>query len=90
MHFDLVQIAYAADIDSLILKINKVIINPAIGFIFAVALATFLFGVVEFILKKESDEGRATGKQHMLWGIIGMAIMLGAFGIINLIISSLT
>lgn len=91
MFSGLVPTAFAAtsNIDTLLAKVKTVIINPAIGFIFALALAVFLFGVVEFLFKKDSESGRAEGKRHMLWGIVGMAIMLGAFGIVNLIINSL-
>jgi hypothetical protein len=31
------------------------------------------------------EQGITTGKRHMVWGIIGMAIMGAAAGIINLI-----
>lgn len=90
MTFGFVRAALAADIDTLLLKINKVIINPAIGFIFAVALAYFLYGLVEFLMKRDSDTGRADGKRHMIWGIVGMFIMLSAFGIVNLIINTVS
>ncbi len=88
MHFGFVHAAFAADIDTLLAKINKVILNPLIGFIFALALAYFLYGVVTFLMKKDSDTGRAEGKRHMIWGVVGMFIMVGVFGIINLIINT--
>ena len=90
MHLDLVHIANAQNVDALIVKVNKAIINPAIGFIFALALALFIFGIVEFLINKNSESGRTTGKQHAIWGIIGMSIMIGAFGIVNLIIGTLS
>ena len=73
----------------LVMKINKVIINPLIALMFAVALAYFIWGVVEYLIKTGSDEARSTGKQHMLWGIIGMAVMLSAYGIINFILNTM-
>jgi len=88
MSFGLVHTAHAADIDTLISKINNVIINPLIAFIFALALAYFLYGVVMFLSKKDSDTARADGKRHMLWGIVGMFVMVGVFGIINFIMST--
>lgn len=88
MKFGLVNIA-SADIASLMKKINKVILNPLIGFLFALALAYFLYGVVEFIINRDNEEKRSQGKEHMIWGVVGMFIMMAAFGIINLIQSTL-
>ncbi|MEX1120391.1 MAG: hypothetical protein WEB94_01415 [Candidatus Paceibacterota bacterium] len=38
-----------------------------------------------FVWKADSDAGRATGIQHMLWGLIGMFIMIAGYGIVNLL-----
>jgi len=42
----------------------------------------FLFGVSQGSDKKED------GKQHMLWGVIGMFIMVAAMAIIRLILNT--
>ncbi|MBI1975745.1 MAG: hypothetical protein HYS59_01950 [Candidatus Vogelbacteria bacterium] len=69
-------------------KINDAIINPLIRLLFGLALIFFLWGVFEFV-SAAGDESRLTkGKQHMVWGVLGMAIMVSAFGIVNLIIST--
>jgi len=82
----LVNYAYAADAASLVAAINKVVINPIIGFLFALALAYFFFGLIKFLVNKGKDENSVTqGKSHMVWGIIGMFIMVSVFGIMNLI-----
>ena len=73
----------------LISRANTAIINPIIVLLFAVALIVFLWGIFEFISGHESEEKVSTGKRHMLWGIIGLAIMASAFGILNLIVSFL-
>jgi len=60
------------------------IIDPIILIIFAAGFFLFVWGLVEFIYKL--DEGAQTsGKQHMLWGIVGMLIMVSVYGIIALI-----
>ncbi len=68
--------------------INKVItgvLNPLIGLMFAAAFAFFVWGIVEFIWNAGSEEKRATGKQHIIWGLIGLLIMV-AFRVIIAII----
>jgi len=35
--------------------------------------------------REQNPAASAAGRSHMLWGIIGMAIMFGVFGIIGFI-----
>ena len=53
------------------------------------ALAYFLWGVFQFIANGENEEKKTTGKMHMLWGIIGLTIMMGVFAFMNIILSTL-
>lgn len=73
-------------LDTLLFKINALIINPAIATLFIVAFVIFLYGMVEFLYKANDKDGRAVGKQHMIWGVIGFVIMLGVYGIINFLL----
>jgi len=73
----------------IISKINQVIINPIIVFLFAVATLIFLYGIVEFLANPANEETRDKGKQHIIWGVVGLAIMVSVFGIMQLIINSL-
>ena len=64
------------------------IVNPLIYFLFAIALLYFLYGVLVFILNADDESGRDTGKKHMLWGIVGLFIMVSVYGILGLIIGT--
>ncbi len=82
------NIAYAG-LDETLAKINSQIINPIIEFMFALAIAFFLYGVVSFIMNQNNEEKKTTGKKHMIFGILGIAIMLSVWGILNVILSTL-
>lgn len=69
----------------LINNIKSFIINPIIGFMFAVAVVMFLYGIVEFIYGGDNEEKQEAGKRHMIYGVIGIFVMIGVFGILNLI-----
>jgi hypothetical protein len=70
--------------NNLINKFVDLIIDPAILVIFAAGFFLFVWGLVQFLWKL--DEGaESSGKQHMLWGIVGMLIMVSVYGIITLI-----
>ena len=84
-----VNIAYASEsLDQFIFNVNKLIINPLILLLFALALVYFLYGVFEFILNQENDEKKTKGKTHMMWGIIGIVIMMGVFMIMKIIMNT--
>ena len=59
------------------------IIDPTILLIFAAGFFVFIWGLVQFLANVEGD--RNEGKQHMIWGIVGMFIMVSVFGIITLL-----
>lgn len=66
-------------------NLKTYIVNPLIKLIFFLALAYFLFGIVMFIANYASEEGRKTGKKHLFWGIVGLAIMISVYGILNIL-----
>jgi hypothetical protein len=53
--------------------------------IFAASAVVFVWGAVKYILGSDNEEARSTGSQHMLWGIIGMFIIIAVGGIIAII-----
>ena len=69
----------------LISNIKDYILNPIIGFMFAVAVVMFIYGIVEYIWGADNEEKIAVGKKHMIYGIIGIFIMIGVYGILNIL-----
>lgn len=63
-------------------KIVDLIIDPLILFVFAAGMVLFMWGLVQFMRNIEGS--KEEGKQHMLWGIIGMFIMVSVKGILQL------
>ena len=95
MNLFFTNIAYATlagegeSLDQFILNVNKFIINPLIMLLFALAVVFFLYGVFEFISNQEDEEAKTKGKSHMIWGIVGITIMMGVFTIMNMILNTL-
>ena len=75
--------------DAFIGKVASEIINPLILFLFALAIVFFLYGMLEFLLNQTSDEKKTTGRSHMIWGVVGIAIMMGVWTILNIILNTL-
>jgi hypothetical protein len=79
------------DVANFMSRVYEVIINPLVVFFFALALVLFLFGMLKFLANRSggNDEKLKEGKQHMLWGIVGMFIMITVFAIMRIIINTL-
>ena len=75
-------------VTTLITNINNVILNPIKLFLITLAIVIFLWGLVEFIAKSGSDSEREEGKKHMIWGIIGLFIMVSAIAIIQIFLNT--
>lgn len=82
------NVAYAS-LDTFLANVNREIINPIILFLFALALLYFLFGMFQFLVNGGNDEKRTTGKSHMMWGIVGLTIMMGVWFILEVTLSTL-
>ena len=81
--------ASVGDYKELLKKILDNIVNPIITLMVAVAVLYFLWGVFEFVRNAESSEERKKGGLHMLWGAIGLFIMISAYGVLNLILGTI-
>lgn len=75
-------------INGLLGRIDQFILNPLIVLMFVVSLLVFFWGLVEFITKAGEEGGRETGRRNILYGIIGMCIMVGVYGIIHVILAT--
>lgn len=69
----------------LLVKITDNIIAPVLGLVFLYAFVIFVWGVYSMIANAGDSGGREKGQQNVMYGIIGMVIMLSAYGIIRLI-----
>lgn len=69
-------------------KIESAILFPIMTLMMTVALFVFLYGMYEYVLHAENDEARSAGKQHMLYGIIGLVIMVSAYAILRIAAST--
>lgn len=60
------------------------IINPIILLLAAAAFVLFVWGVYEFIKGAADGKKREESGHAIMWGIIGLVIIFGAYGIINI------
>jgi hypothetical protein len=56
-----------------------------------IAIGAFVvgFGIFKFILHADDENERKTGRMMILWGIIGIFLMLSIWGLVNILVNTL-
>jgi hypothetical protein len=63
-------------------NILDIIINPILGLATAVAFVLFIWGMVRFLINRNTNpEESSKGKKHLLWGIIALFILVSIWSI---------
>ena len=71
----------------------------AVAVVLAVAVVVFIWGLIQMIgggegglIGEDRDKGvaerRAKGKRHMVWGLLGIFIMIGVYGILAILLNT--
>lgn len=72
---------------------SRVVIDPIIALLFGVGLVVFLYGIAEFFFQfniQGKESSKEAGKQHMLYGVVGMFVMISAVAILQLIANTVS
>lgn len=56
--------------------------------IFSIAFVVFMYGVIKYVIASDSKE-KDEGKKFLMWGIIGLFVMVSVWGIVGLVSNSL-
>ena len=85
------MIAYAAvGKIALLDRIQSVILDPIITLLFAGAVMYFVWGLVETITSGDDSTKRKIGSNHIMWGLVGIFIMVAVYGILNVVTATIT
>mgnify|MGYP001616051188 CR=1 FL=1 len=87
--YSLLPLMASAQINRALDKVGGTL-NNIVGLLFIVATIVFLWGVIQFIAKAGDEAGRAKAKGIMTWGIVGLAVMVAAWGIVSLLVQYFT
>lgn len=77
------------NLEQLLRNFVDVIITPLVTLLFAVALLMFIWGLFQMMVELSNGGDGKTGKSHMVWGIVGLTIMVAVWGIIGIISNSI-
>jgi ABC-type dipeptide/oligopeptide/nickel transport system permease subunit len=77
-----------AMVNEIMPRIIDNIVMPIVQFIFALATIYFIYGLFVFFTGSADATKRKQGQDHILWGVIGIFIMISVYGIIRFVASS--
>jgi hypothetical protein len=78
----------ATNLNAFLGRVVTQIVNPLILLLAAGAFVVFLWGVFEFIRDAGDENRREEGRRAIFWGLVGLVIIFGAYGIINIALST--
>ena len=65
-------------------RFNEVILYPVIILLTGIAFLVFLYGCLIYITHAENSSAREEGRNHIIYSLIGMFVMLVAFAILTI------
>lgn len=65
-------------------RFNEVILYPVIILLTGIAFLVFLYGCLIYITHAENSSAREEGRNHIIYSLIGMFVMLVAFAILQI------
>lgn len=60
------------------------IIRPIVPLLIGLGVLVFIYGVL-ILMFSEGGEKKEEGKQYMMWGIIGIFVMVSVWGLVSLV-----
>lgn len=82
-------LAFAQQTVTGLIVIFQDIINALVPFLIAVAVLVFIFGVVTYITAAGDETKVAAGRKYVLYGILGLVVIVAVWGFVNLILNTL-
>lgn len=72
----------SSDADAILQKVVGEVLSPMYSLAVGISILYFLYGVLMFIVNANEPEKRNAGKSHLLYGTIGLFIILSVGGIL--------
>jgi len=75
-----------SNIGDVICRIGS-ILNSIIPVLVVLGVVYFVWGVIQYVMASE-EEAKKKGKDRMIWGIIGLVVIVGMWGLVSIITST--
>lgn len=62
------------------------LLNNIIPILLIIGTIVFLWGVIMYLTAGADEERRANARQLMIWGLVGLFVMVAVWGIVNVLV----
>lgn len=62
-----------------------IIIKTIVPLLFSLAIAGFIWGVIQYLINPESEEKKKKAREYIVWGIIGLFVMVSMWGLVGVL-----
>lgn len=76
--------AFAQTVGSILGTVQR-IFDALIPLLITLAVIYFFWGVAQYILKSDNEEGRREARNIMLYGLIALFVIVGVWGLVGVI-----
>ena len=73
---------------SYILCTIQQLLNAVVPVLMALGVVYFVWGVVQYVIG-DSEEAKKKGRDRIIYGIIGFAVIIGLWGLVNIVVNTL-
>ncbi len=63
--------------------ISCILITSLVPVLFSIAMVAFIWGVIQTFINPNNEEARKKGKAYVLWGLIGLFIMVTMWSLVG-------
>src|SRR3989344_5128692 len=74
-------------VDSIFVQLGG-FLNSVMPLIVGLAFLYFLWGVYTYVVRSASEEDKEKSRNTIIYGVIGLFVMLAAWGLVNVLIST--
>jgi uncharacterized membrane protein YidH (DUF202 family) len=65
--------------------VTCLIAKSVVPLIFTLAVVSFIWGVVQYVINNEEEAKKEKAKSFMIWGIIALTVMVSIWGIVSIV-----
>ncbi|MEA3398997.1 MAG: pilin [Patescibacteria group bacterium] len=78
-------ISSSSSVGDVINLITCILLKSVIPLLFALATVAFVWGIIQYFLNPGNEEKRKEGKQYLIWGLVGLFVMVSIWGLVGII-----
>jgi hypothetical protein len=69
--------------DQILSNVATYIFSPVYQIVVGISIVYFLYGAAKYVIDLNNPEKQTFGRSHLLWGMVGLFIILSVGGILN-------